>query len=252
MARYSIRRQLGRHHRLILASSLLLVPLMAVLTYQVLGNRRPPWNWSPWELVSVVAMWPLWLGVNLFSLWRLCTLDRHSDLQALARYGLVPDLVAEIETELADPTQVAQVGWVFRSFQLQDLQESGLVKPFQLYAGELGDTEVWLTPSWFIWVVVRGTRMHFFRMDSIVAVFRQGLAVVLIDQHGVRVTIPGTDAGVTRLLAEVLVRVPWALSHFDEKMEKTMKENPTQVIAEVEFRRQQIHQKTRMDNGSAS
>jgi hypothetical protein len=39
---------------------------------------------------------------------------------------------------------------------------------------------------------------------------------VFEDWHRVKVTIADTEESLTRLLAEVIARVPWALSRFDE------------------------------------
>jgi hypothetical protein len=42
------------------------------------------------------------------------------------------------------------------------------------------------------------------------------------------------------LLAEVLTRVPWALSHFDPETEKTWTEKRQQIIAQVVQLREQV------------
>jgi hypothetical protein len=45
------------------------------------------------------------------------------------------------------------------------------------------------------------------------------------------------------LLAEILVRVPWALDHFDAETDRTWQENRQAIVTQVEQRRQTIQQK---------
>jgi hypothetical protein len=60
---------------------------------------------------------------------------------------------------------------------------------------------------------------------------------VFIDRHDVKVEVVGTVPGITRLMAQVLTRVPWALDRFDAAMQRTWAENREQIIAEVDRRR---------------
>ena len=69
---------------------------------------------------------------------------------------------------------------------------------------------------------------------------RIAFSVVLIDRHGVRLEIFGSNLGLARLLAHVLPRVPWALTRFDEDAERTWKENRDSIIAAVDHRREQF------------
>lgn len=90
--------------------------------------------------------------------------------------------------------------------------------------------------------------MTFFRLDSLVAACRldgnlpteAGARMVVIDRDGVRLEIAGTEDAVSRLLTELLARVPWALTHFDNEAERTWRTDRQSIIAAVDFRRAQI------------
>jgi hypothetical protein len=62
----------------------------------------------------------------------------------------------------------------------------------------------------------------------------------LLDRHNVRVQVPGTTAGIRRLLAEVQARAPWALERFDHEIERNWNEAPAKVVAEMMERREQF------------
>jgi hypothetical protein len=218
-----IKRNLGHPYWSILLGSVVALPLLVSLA--LFGFRV-----NAWLAILFCATCLAWIGGACYSIWQLWHLNGHRDLQLLARYGPLSDLLAELQKELANRKLVKKIGGV-RSFHLADLGDP------------LTNTEVWLTPSWLICMNANGTRMQFFRLDHIVAAYRDGPAVLVIDHLNVRARIPGNDADVTRLLAEILVRVPWALNHFDEQAEQGWKENRTDLIAQVEQRRREIQQK---------
>jgi hypothetical protein len=55
---------------------------------------------------------------------------------------------------------------------------------------------------------------------------------VFEDSHGVKVVVGNTEAGVIRLLAEVLARVPWAVGYFDEQAERSATPEEDRVVAQ--------------------
>jgi hypothetical protein len=222
MGKVTIKRYLGRQYRRFLIGSVLVFPLVAV----VMGFAI--WARSRGSLTAALLVVGYLIALG-FAVWRLLTMDRHPDLVRLSRYGPLAELLPSIEAELADPGQVAKVGRMMRSFQLTT--ETG---------GDLGHDEVWFTPSWLINVTGQGTRMRFFALDSLVLVARVGNSVLLADDCDERVEIPGTPAGATRLLAEILARVPWVLNRFDADTEKSWTENRQEIVAEVSRRREQI------------
>jgi hypothetical protein len=229
----TIKHRLGWLYRQLLLNSILLFPLVVVfegIVLQMYRRKETPLTAADLSVVTVLV---LLLGLYILALagaaWTLRNLDRHPDLVRLARYGPLAELLPSIEAELADPGQVAKVGRMLQTFQLRRGRDN-----------DLGYEEVWLTPSWVIYLTRQGTRLQFFALDSLVLAARVGNSVLLIDDRGERVEIPGTPAGVTRLLAEILARVPWALNRFDSEMEKSWTENRQEIVAEVSRRREQI------------
>jgi hypothetical protein len=163
------------------------------------------------------------------ALGNLLWLNHHSCLKGLSRYGPVKPLVDEIERELADGSGVVRIGTTAQSLQLfGDLDTA------------LHDAEVWLTPSWLIYIPSQGTDLVFFRFDSLVSSHHDGMTLNLFDRFEVRWQIPGTVDGLTHLAAEILVRVPWVLSRFDAETERRWNENRQEVLAEVDQRRAQF------------
>jgi len=226
MARISIKEHLARPYRnyLILAVGALVLVSLG-LAWQALSV-------SDWWLCGYVGLFGLLLlGIIVVAVWRLVRIDDHPDLVALRRYGELDVLLPQIEEELSTPGQLVRIGEMPKSFLMTS--EEG---------GELDFTEVWIAPTWLIHVVRGAIRMHFFRLDSLVLVYPEENKVVLADVHGVHVEVSGTDAGRARLLAEILVRVPWALNHFDRETQKTWTENRQEIIAEVAQRRQTIQE----------
>jgi hypothetical protein len=174
----------------------------------------------------------------LYPLWKMRRLDRYPDIATLARYGPIQQLMAEIDREVEEEDGVISIGNTIKSFV-----------PVPVEAGELRWTRVLLTRSWLIHLRGEdGHQMSFMRFDSILAAFRPlppGVSepanrVVLIDRHGARLEIFGTNRGLARLLAHILPRVPWALTRFDVETERTWKENRQAIIAAVDHRREQF------------
>jgi hypothetical protein len=140
-------------------------------------------------------------------------------------------MVDQIDKEMRG-SHVVSIGSPIKSFRLLSSSD------------ELGKDQVLLTPSWLIHLIQLGTDFQFMRLDSVVMAFRTGSVVTLIDRYDVRLEIRGTLDGLTRLLAEILARVPWALSHFDADTERHWTENRQEIIAKMDRRRQQIMEST--------
>lgn len=229
MLRYSVKWQLGwQYWAVVVIGPVFFVFLLGLAYEHAITFREGIKAREVWSLAFLTCCLIVLLVVG-YSAWRLWSLDRHPDLRALARYGSLPDLLADLNRELNDNTKLTIVPCPIHFLDLPSMKRTA-------------DAEVWLTPSWLVWVTTAQTRIEFMRLDSIVAVCRDRLAVVLVDHFNVHLRVPGKEEEVSRLLAEVLVRVPWALDHFDEKTEQTLKANPTQTIAEVDMRRRQIHE----------
>src|SRR5262249_23651506 len=111
------------------------------------------------------------------------------------------------------------------------------------------DTEVWITSSWLVYLSEGGTPMKFFRLDSLILIYALEDKAVLIDLHCERLEIACAEADRAQLLAEILVRVPCVLNHFDAKTEKTWRESTQAIITLVEKRRQTIQQKQETHEG---
>ena len=173
--------------------------------------------------IAVASIWLVLFGILAFSAWYLFWPEHHPDLKALARYGNVKVLLPQIEDELADVSQAVCIGAMPRSLWLT--------------RGELGEAAIWITSSWLVRMANSATQMQFFRLDSLIFAYPEGNKVILADCYGVRLEVTGTESGRARLLAEILTRVPWALSRFDPVLEKTWKEKRQEIIAEVDQRR---------------
>ncbi len=235
MGRVSIKRQLGRPYRLYMVFAFLLLGpislIFVLLIWDFLSN--PGKYWRPAGFFGII--WVILCSVVLIAVRRLVQMDRHPDLISLARYGALEELLPQIETELADPSQTVQIGQMPRSFKLE-------LELMQRKTDELSDAEVWITRSWLIYMVREGLRMQFFRLDSLILVYPEGSNVILADRFGVRLAIAGREGGRARLLAEILTRVPWALNRFDPETEKSWTESRQQIVAEVELRRRSFQQ----------
>jgi hypothetical protein len=223
-----IRRQLRRYPWRLFLVSLGVLPVFSLLLFSVVTHQKA--GGVRWFLICLlfgIAILCL-LGVVVLGAWRLFRIDQHLDVQALARYGPPREVVAAIDAELAEGKQVTRVGQGLRSFQVP-------------VRNELGYNEVYLTPSWLVhFSGPELSHVQVFHLDSLILAGRRGDRVVLADRHGVEAEIPGTDTGLTRLLAEILVRVPWALNRFDEETERTWRDDRDQIIAAVDRQRQDI------------
>jgi len=169
------------------------------------------------------------LAVVILGAWSLIRLDRHPDIKALARYGPPLEIVAAVDAELAARKEVTRIGSGLRSFHMR-------------IENELGFNEVYVTPSWLVhFAGPELSHLQVFHLDSLILAGRRDEQhVVLVDRHGVENEILGTEAGLTRLLAEILARVPWALNRFDEKTERSWHDDRNQIIAAVDRKRQGI------------
>jgi hypothetical protein len=239
-----LRRQLGRRPRkLIIAGAIFAVLFSPSLYLLFLVLTRGNTGRPPLQMVLVFcAVEALSLAFIVWGVVALRRLARHPDLLALGRYGPPAEVAAAIDAELADPQQVVRIGRVLRSFSVVVAPEKGEV------AGEL-----LFTPSWLVCVTGEdGSRLHALRLADLVWVYRRPSAplqvalgweptgqVVLCDRHGFELTVPGTEQGLARVMAEVIARVPWALTRFDEQTEKSWRDQREQVIAEADRRRQE-------------
>ncbi len=115
--------------------------------------------------------------------------------------------------------------------------------------------EVYLTPSWAVcFSGIYGDRLTVFRLSDVVLAARINTPwlhrlftplfthtwVTLRESHGVRVKLPLPNAGATRLLAEVLARVPWVASHFDPATSRETETDFARFVAAVDRRREEL------------
>jgi hypothetical protein len=172
--------------------------------------------------------------------WSGSALDRlrlHPDLVALRRYGPLDEVQAAIDAEVYGEPRPLRLGTLLRFY-------------FPVPApGDLRGHQVLITSSWLIHLWGEdGHRVDVVRLEDLVAAYRAhsvrreqiASTSMLLDRHNVRVQVPGTTAGIRRLLAEVQVRAPWALERFDHEIERTWNEAPAKVVAEVAERREQF------------
>jgi hypothetical protein len=232
MVRGYITKNLGREARLGLILGVILGLLMllwaGVSTRDILIARPGEDHAFDWFVVIVFGPLGLaFLTVAACSSVRLWKLDRHKDLVALDRYGDRDKLLRQIEDELEDRRGIVRVGRTLRSF---DLNRD---------TSELSNVEVLLTPSWVV-SFPAADRVQFLRVDDIVWAYREGEAVMAADRHGVRLRLVGEEGPLRHVLAEILLRVPWALSHHDDDTERKWTSNSQQIVTEVDVRRREI------------
>lgn len=173
-------------------------------------------------------MGPTGLGMVIWGWFWLYRIAHHPDIQRLWRYGppeaALRELTAEVDagvgvTYLGDPARIRAV--------LSDGPPSDVIL---------------ITPSWLVYFPGSDlNRVDCMRLDSLVWVYRdQGRPagnVVLHDRYGVRLEIPGEGDDLSRLIAEVVARVPWALTHFDEELGRRWRDEREQIVAEADRRR---------------
>jgi hypothetical protein len=169
--------------------------------------------------------------------------DRNPDIVALSRLGNIRKVVAAINAEMANSKQVVRVGHRYRTFQISWSSEGA-----NSYT-----SEAYLTPNWLVCLTgYEGHRFTIFRLRDIVLVVRvpppisvlfaplsRHVWVALVDRHGVRLELPFREADATRLLAEVLARVPWAINRFVPAREHASAAGLDNFITEADQRREQ-------------
>jgi hypothetical protein len=228
------------------AALLLFNPLSLMILFALIDGRPLRWRSLGEDEWFPLLFGALGIVLATTGVVELVRLGRHEDMQALARYGPPDEVDAAIDAELASPGPLARIG-----------RASTLLGARPRH-GVLRGEEVLLTPSWLIhlhWD--RRERVDVLRLDSLVlasrcnplGLFSVGVAVgkdappawaVLADRQGVKLMVGGTEEGVTRLLAEVLARVPWVLDRFDEPTQRAWEQDRTAVVAEADRRREQL------------
>jgi hypothetical protein len=185
------------------------------------------------------------IGLAAYSLWSALTLfARHPDVTYLGRYGPPRQVAAAVDAEMADTKNVLQIGYRMRSFRLN---ASG--------RGSDYSAEAYLTPNWIVCISnAEADRLTIFRTEDLVVASRipapptsllfrplnPHVWVALIDRYGVRVHLPFPEADATRLLAEILGRVPWAVSRFGATAPPVQDVDVGRIVAEATRRREQI------------
>jgi hypothetical protein len=163
---------------------------------------------------------------------------------ALRRYGEPCQILAAVNSEMVGPADVLEIGERVRTVRL-----SG-TRPGSTYA-----PEVYLTPSWIVcFSGILWDRLTVFRVADVILAARIGTPlayllftplfthtwITLLDCHGVRVRLPLPRASATRLLAEVLARVPWTANHFDPAATPEADADLARFMAEVNRRREEL------------
>jgi hypothetical protein len=237
-----LRKHLRRRPRKLLIVGLILVILLSPCAVgSVLLIADSPRGGSG-ALPAALVFSLVWMAGLVVTVWGargLRRLERNRDVQALARYGVPGEVVDAIDAELTDEENVACVGRPMTSFTFTSWR-----------TGELNGAQVLLTRSWLVHLWgEEGHRMNVLRLTDLMVVSRADArqaavlggqpvsSAVLIDRHDLRIEVVGTVEGITRLLANVLTRVPWALDRFEPGTERTWAENREQIITEVERRR---------------
>jgi hypothetical protein len=237
MARFSLRRQLGRQYVVYLVVGIIPLILYGFLFAGWLQHhylQTAPTSKLADAIVGVIlgSIFICFLGAMGLSILRSTQLrwqKHHPCFQPLRRHGPVAEVVTQIERELTDNVQVVVIGSVIQSLEFRFSAE-----------GELGPDAVWLTPSWLIHVNRYGTNMDFIRLETLVVACREDRTLTLVDRFDVRLWIFGTPAGLTRLLTEIQARVPWALNQFDAETERRWADHRQEFVADVDQRREEI------------
>jgi hypothetical protein len=71
------------------------------------------------------------------------------------------------------------------------------------------------------------------------------MTTIFADRQGVRGQITGFEEVMTKLLAEVMFRVPWAMNRFDPALERGWNQDREAFIAATEKRREEIQEQER-------
>ncbi len=170
-----------------------------------------------------------WAAVHLSSVYDY----RHKDLRALGRYGPPPEVAAAIDAEILGRRRLTRLGTL-------QTYLSPVPDPGEMYGHQILLTETWLLDFYRY----EGDRFNALRLPDLVWATRVSALgrakVVLIDRHDTRLEVNGTPAAVSRLLAEVLARVPWVLERFDPEAERAWGQDRTGILADVDRRREQF------------
>ena len=158
---------------------------------------------------------------------------RHKDLCALGRYGPPPEVAAAIDAEVLGGRRLARLGTLQKYF-------SPVPDPGEMYGHQVLLTETWLLDFYRY----EGDRFNVLRLTDLVWATRESTLgrakLILIDRHDTRLEIAGRPAAISRLMAEVLARVPWVLERFDPEAERAWGQDRTGVLADVDRRREQF------------
>jgi hypothetical protein len=241
MPRYSIRWQLCRPHFSVLLIMLFLilvfVAIIGWLLWEIFRDRssrfdfyRPQDFYFPLGLFGLILL--SLLAVANHQLWYARS-KHHPSLMRLKRYGPMEDVFKEIQQELSDVSQVVRIGRRYSASRFSFFPDDD-------DTGQLGDDEAWITPSWLIFVSGYDDQVYFLRLETLILSYYEGTMLTLVDRYGYRWWIRGDPDGRSRVMAQIMVRVPWAISHFDAETERRWNDNRQEVIAEVDQRRDQI------------
>lgn len=236
-----VRRRLRHGPLRLLVTGAILLPSFAWLTAVVVcGLVSGELKAKAGERVGFVLLCVAGLALALGMLWRaargLLHLGEHPDLVALRRYGPPDAVLTDIDAEVYGKPRPLRLGTLLRFY-------NPIPAP-----GDLRGHQVLLTASWLIHLWGEGGhRVEVVCLEDLVAAFRDRSVkreqiesrLILLDRHNVRVVVPGTTAGVRRLLAEVQARAPWALG-FEQGLERAWNADPAKVVAEVAERREAI------------
>jgi hypothetical protein len=167
--------------------------------------------------------------------WALLHPERNRDVRQLVRFGEPLRVLEEIDEELQDLRHLFSIGYPRKSFSLR-ISMPELHGPAAILL-----TRSWLVYSWGSW----GHRVSCQRLADLVLVYRADAKIlnapvasaIFVDRDDVKIEVPGSVEAITRLLAEVLVRVPWALNHFDSATERAWQQDRGAIIAEVDRQR---------------
>jgi hypothetical protein len=235
--------------------------LVIWFTAEGMANQSGPWT-SSFSLSALLGTLicgavPALIGVALIAVAvaeRRSLPGRHPAVLALARYGDPLTIVAAVDAEMAQPTRVVQIGQRGPSLRLSSR------------GADSYSVVVYVTPDWLVCVRPKerdflgseGEDLIIFRLDDLVfasrvpppsrplasylarPVFQRQVWVALIDRHGAGVDLSFPEADAMRLLAEILGRVPWAVSRFGPAPQAVSAADVGYFIAEAGRRREAI------------
>jgi hypothetical protein len=238
MSRGFLRRRLARRPLLQALTgvgvSLFFVAMLALLLWDA---RRGTFKRNEFLSILILTATGSALGLMLTG-WAAVHLGwvydhRHKDLRALGRYGPPPEVAAAIDAEVLAGKRLVRLGTL-----------PTFLNPVH-QPGEFLGHQVLLTESWLLdFYRYEGDRFNALRLTDLVWATRESTPgrakLILIDRHDTRLEIAGAPAAVSRLLAEVLARVPWVLGRFDPEAERAWGQDRTGILAELDRRREQF------------